>query len=129
MFDNWDKVFPASEGSRRRRKNARKYHPAHTSIHVHSHMLLHTHSGKAAIPFFSNLILVEMRWEMSCRGRLGMRSALNYKIQKQIALLSIHPSIHLQQYFSTQTRSCNLLSQRDMLLLFHSIYSIKKDTN
>lgn len=113
----------------RRRKNERKYRPTHTntSVHVHIHMLLHTHTGKAAVPRFSNLILVEMRWEMSCGGRAGDEE--RFKLQDPETDCFI---IHLQQYLSTHTHthtwSCNLLSHSDILLLFHSISPVLRQT-
>lgn len=73
--------------------------------------------GRQTWSFFqSNFGENEMGDELQREG-WRMSSALNYKIQKQIALLSIcslpHTLIH--------TRSCNLLSHSDILLLFHSI--------
>ena len=105
----------------RQRKKGRKT-PSHTntSVHVHVltaiHVLMHTHTGEAAVPRFSNLILVEMRWEMSCGGRAEGEE--RFKLQDSETDCFI---IHLQQYLGTHTRSCNLLSHSDILLLFHSI--------
>ncbi len=100
----------------------RKRLPTHTntSVEVHIHTHMHTHLEKAAVPCFSNLILVEMRWEMSCGGRAGDEEC--FKLQDPETDCFI---IHLQQYLSTRTHthilSCNLLSHSDILLLFHSI--------
>lgn len=68
-------------------------------------------------PFFqSNFGENEMGDELQREG-WRMSSALNYKIQKQIALLSICSHLHTLTY----ARSCNLPSHRDILLLFHSM--------
>lgn len=64
-------------------------------MHILTHIptIAHAHIGNAAVPRFCNLILEEMRWEMSWGSREAARSALNYGIQKQIALLSVGSKI------------------------------------
>lgn len=113
----------------RGRKKERKCLPKATNACVGVHMLMHihthTHTGKAAVPRFSNLILVEMRLEMSCGGRAGDEE--RFKLQDPETDCFI---IHLQQYLSTHTHawSCNLLSHSDILLLFHSISPVLRHT-
>lgn len=103
-----------------RKKERKAQLHTNTSVYVHvlmaTHVLMHTHTGEAAVPRSSNLILVEMRWEMSCGGRAGGEE--RFKLQDSETDCFI---IHLQQYLGKHTRSCNLLSHSDILLLFHSI--------
>lgn len=77
-----------------------KYHPTkHERSCAYPHTL-HTHTGKASVPRFSNLILVKMRWEMSCGGRAGDEKCFKWQDLETDCFI-----IHLQQYLSTHTYS------------------------
>lgn len=109
----------------------------HRQSRAYQHSLAHTHTWGDSRSLFlqSNFGGDEMGDELRREG-CGMKSALNYKIQKQIALLSIckdisthtHTASLSHTHAHTQTRSCNLQSHSDILLLFHSISPVLRQT-